>query len=200
MCPGHGDELTQILGDLQGTDRGDAAAAILPEVYAELRSLSEAYLRSERSDHTLQATALVHEAYVRLARSKGSGWQNRVHFFRAAAKTMRRILINHARGQNAVKRGGGERPVALEEATVALPERDVDLVALDEALNDLAALDPQKARVVELRFFGGCSIEQTAETLGVSAATVVRDWRFARAWLQDALEPSDDWEKPNFTE
>ena len=176
-------EITQILADLESTDQATAFAKLLPLVYEELRALSEGYLRHERSDHTLQATALVHEAYVHLAGRQDAKWENRAHFFRVAAKVMRRILINHALARKASKRGGGRAGVALEEVTAVLPDMNVDLIDVHESLELLARQDRQKARVVELRFFGGCTIEETAEALDISTATVERDWRFARAWL-----------------
>jgi len=180
-------EITQALADLDSTDQATALAKLLPLVYAELRALSEGYLRSERLDHTLQATALVHEAYVRLAGAEHAKWQNRAHFFRVAAKVMRRILINHALARRAAKRGSGRPRAALEEITAIFPELNVDVLDVHEALEELAALDRDKARLVELRFFAGCTIEETAEALGRSTATVERDWRFARAWLRKRL-------------
>jgi RNA polymerase sigma-70 factor, ECF subfamily len=180
-------EITQILADLDSTDQKTAFAKLLPLVYNELRSLSEQYLRQEKPDHTLQATALVHEAYVRLAGSHGNKWESRAHFFRVAAKVMRRVLINHALARKADKRQGARQRVGLEELTAFIPEVNVDLLDLDHAMEQLAAIDRQKARVVELRFFAGCTIEETAEALEVSTATVERDWRFARAWLRSRL-------------
>ncbi len=187
MGPLQNEEVTQILNDLESTDQATAFAKLLPLVYTELRALSEGYLRHERADHTLQATALVHEAYVRLAGQRGAKWENRAHFFRVAAKVMRRILINHALARRAAKRGHGRSPASLGEITVFLPELDVDLLDLHDALEHLAERDRQKARVVELRFFAGCTIEETAEALDISTATVERDWRFARAWLRSRL-------------
>jgi len=179
--------ITQILSDLESTDQDTAFAKLLPLVYAELRALSEGYLRHERPDHTLQATALVHEAYVRLAGQRGGKWENRAHFFRVAAKVMRRILINHALARRAAKRGRAQGRVALDEAAVLLPDPNVDVLDVHEALEKLAALDREKARVVELRFFAGCTIEEAAEALDISTATVERHWRFARAWLRKHL-------------
>jgi RNA polymerase sigma factor (TIGR02999 family) len=180
-------EITQILNDLESTDQATAFARLLPLVYTELRALSERYLRQERPDHTLQATALVHEAYVRLAGHSGAKWDNRAHFFRVAAKVMRRILINHALARRAAKRGSGQSRVALDEVAVFLPDSAVDVLDLHDALEELAIQDRQKARVVELRFFAGCTIDETAEALGISTATVERDWRFARAWLRKRI-------------
>lgn len=180
-------EITQILAELSSGKGDTAVERLLPLVYAELRALSRQYLHHERPDHTLQATALVHEAYVRLAGGNGHNWTDRTHFFRVAAKTMRRILINHAKEHKAQKRGGGERCVKLQETAVMLPECDVDVEALDEALARLAAFDGDKAQVVELRFFAGCTIDESAEVMKVSTATVERHWRFARAWLRAEL-------------
>lgn len=155
----------------------------MPMVYGELHRLARRYLRRERSDHTLQSTALVHEAYLRLVDQKGVQWQNRAHFFAVAAQMIRRILVDHARTHNAEKRGGGACKLALDEAIAVPQRRDLNLVALDEAIDGLAAIDPQQGRIVELRFFGGLSIEETAEVLSISPATVKRDWAVAKAWL-----------------
>jgi RNA polymerase sigma factor (TIGR02999 family) len=166
--------------------QGDQGAreALIPLVYDELRRLARRYLRRERPDHTLQSAALVNEAYLRLIRQDQPQWQNRAHFFGVAAQLMRHILVDHARNRAAAKRGAGAPRLTLDP-DVALPQaRDVDLVALDDALNQLAALDPQQSRLVELRFFGGLSIEETSVVLGVSPATVKREWATARAWLQ----------------
>ncbi len=182
-------DITRLLNDLGDTDQ-DEISVVLPLLYDELRGLSASYLRQERPDHTLQATALVNEAYVRLADGKSGPFKSRAHFFRAAAKTMRHILINHAEMKNAEKRGGGRRALSLEEATVALPGRSSDVLAIDEALTRLAAEDPQKSQIVEMRFFAGCTMEEIAESLGVSLSTVERDWRFARAWLRHELSAS----------
>lgn len=180
------DEITQILAELDSTDH-EAMAKLLPLVYSELRALSASHLRSERPDHTLQPTALVHEAYIRLVGSNPVHCQNRAHFFRLAAKTMRRILINHAEQHRARKRGGGKRSESLTQVQPATGGDPVDVLALNEALADLAKIGKQKARIVELRYFAGCTIDETAETLGISTATVERDWRFARAWLRNQL-------------
>ncbi len=165
-------------------------AALVTIVYDELHALASAYLRSERTGHTLQTTALVHEAWLRLS-GRDARFDNRAHFFRAAALTMRRILLDHAERRRAQKRGGGRRGLALEEqADVAARTGgdSLDLLALNDALEHLAALDERKAQVIELRFFGGCSIEETAEALGLSTATVEREWRFARAWRRNAMK------------
>jgi len=174
-------EVTQLL---QGVRDGDerAISRLMPLVYGELRRLAGRYMRDERGNHTLQPTALVHEAYLRLVDQKGVKWQGRAHFMGVAAQMMRRILVDHARGHARVKRGGAQIRVPLEEAMV-LPENDGQLLALDEALKRLSEIDPRQSRIVELRFFGGLSVEETAEVLGVSPKTVKRDWSVARAWL-----------------
>ncbi len=159
----------------------------MPLVYDELRRLARYYLSRERSDHTLQSTALVHEAYLRLAGENAPQWQNRAHFFGIAAHIMRQILVEHARGRSAAKRGGGACRLTLDDA-IALPRQlDVDVVALDKALDELSEMDAQQGRIVELRFFGGLTIEDTSEVLGISPATVKRDWVTARAWLYRAM-------------
>lgn len=177
---------------LRELDNGEADAAaisrLLPHVYDELRQLAAGCLNSRRDDHTLRATALVHEAYLRLAGSDGPAWKDRAHFFRAAAKTMRHILIDYFRRQAAEKRGGGERAVRLTETAFLLDDSEAEILEVDDALQRLSSLSPEKARVVELRIFGGCTIEETAEALGISTATVERDWRFARAWLKSQLD------------
>lgn len=164
---------------------GDASAfeALIPLVYDEMRRIAASYLRNERSGHTLQPTALAHEACLRLIDQRSVSWQNRAHFLGIAAQAMRRILADHARRHGALKRGGGAQRVALEDQEIAASPRGVEIQELDTALEDLARLEPRQARVVELRFFGGLSIEEAAEVLGVSPATVKRDWLVARAWL-----------------
>jgi RNA polymerase sigma factor (TIGR02999 family) len=168
---------------------GDQAAleALAPLVYEELRRLAHHYMGGERSGHILQTSALVNEAYVRLIDWKNVRWQNRAHFFGVSAQLMRRILVDYARSRGYQKRGGGIDALALDEAAPVSKERGADLVALDEALIALAELDPRQSSVVELRFFGGLSNEEAAEVLGVSTATVRRDWGFARAWLYREL-------------
>jgi RNA polymerase sigma factor (TIGR02999 family) len=155
----------------------------MPLVYAELRRLAAVYLQRERAGHTLQPTALVHEAYMRLIDQSRIPWQNRAHFVGVAAQMLRRVLVDHARARQTVKRGAGGIALSLKEELAAGPERDLDLVALDEALGELERIDQQQSRIVELRFFAGVSIEETAESLGISPATVKRDWAVARAWL-----------------
>jgi RNA polymerase sigma-70 factor (ECF subfamily) len=162
--------------------------SLLPIVYQELRRLAASYLRRERPGQTLQPTALVHEAYLRLMKDKPGRWQNRAHFCAIAAHSMRQILIERARARGAQKRGGARHRVTLDEALVAGGERSIDLVALDEALERLAAFDPEQARLVELRFFGGLTVEETAAAMNISPATVKRHWAVAWAWLARELE------------
>ena len=164
--------------------------ALLPIVYEELRRRAAAYLRRERPGQTLQPTALVHEAYLRLMKDRPDRWQNRAHFCAIAAHSMRQILIERARARHALKRGGSPPRVTLDEGLVAGEMRSIDLLALDEALGRLEGLDPEQARLVELRFFGGLTIEETAEAMGTSPATVKRHWTVARAWLARELEGS----------
>lgn len=184
-----GDDVTILLGQLaQGKD--GAASKLIPHVYNELRRLAGGYMRSERSDHTLQPTALVHEAYLKLVEQRNVNWQGRAHFFAIAAQMMRRILIDHARSHLRDKRGAGERPVPLEEALVFAPEQSLELVKLDESLKRLAQFDARQSKIVELRFFGGLTVEQTAEVLGISPKTVKRDWSMAKAWLHGDLKAS----------
>lgn len=178
-------EVTEILSELGSSVPQPVIARLLPLVYDELRALSAHYLRQERKDHTLQATALVHEAYMRLAGADGTKWKDRAHFFRVAAKTMRRVLINYAHMHKAAKRGGG--CIVLRETLAIQPDSQIGVTDLDEAIVRLAEIDQHKAQVVELRFFGGCSIEETAEVMNISTATVERHWRFARAWLRSEL-------------
>ena len=165
-----------------------ARDALLDEVYDDLRRLAHHHLRRERPGHTLQTTALVHDAYLQLVDQRDVRWQNRTHFFAIASHLIRRILVEHARRRSADKRGGGAIRVALHPEMAASQPRDIALMAMDQALEALEKLDPQQSRVVELRFFGGLTVEETAEVLGISSRTVKRDWRMARAWLQRALE------------
>ena len=182
-------DVTKLL-QLWSGGRKDALDELLPLIYAELRRLASSYLRRERRDHTLQATALVHEAFLKLVDQRAVRWQNRAHFFGIAAQAMRRILVDHARARAAGKRGDGARPVALDDAMLLTDAPDVDVLALDEALTRLAVLDPQQSRVVELRFFGGLTMDETAEVLHISPATVGRDWTLAKAWLYAELRPA----------
>jgi RNA polymerase sigma factor (TIGR02999 family) len=178
--------VTRLLVRWRQGDR-EALEALMPLVYDELRKLARHYLRRERSDHTLQSTALVHEAYLRLAGDSPPDWQNRAHFFGIAARVMRQILVEHARAREAEKRGGGACKLTLDPA-IALPQEiDIDVLALDRALSELSALDEQQAKIVELRFFAGLTIEDTSEALGISPATVKRDWVTARAWLHRSM-------------
>lgn len=162
--------------------------SLLPIVYQELRRLAASYLRRERPGQTLQPTGLVHEAYLRLMKDRPDRWQNRAHFCAIAAHSMRQILIERARARGALKRGGAQPRVTLDEALVAGGEQSIDLLALDRALEKLATLDAEQARLVELRFFGGLTVEETAEEMSISPATVKRHWTIARAWLARELE------------
>lgn len=183
-------DVTRLLREAQD-GRDGAADELVAIVYAELHGLASHYMRNERDDHTLQPTALVHEAYMRLMDQRSVSWQNRSHFFGIASQAMRRILVDHARKRRASKRHGGER-VTLDESVSAPPVQSLDVIALDSALTRLAELNERQASVVELRFFGGLDIDQTAEALGISPATVKRDWTFARAFLQREMEGSAD--------
>lgn len=180
-------ELTQMLIQLS-EGKSQVVDDILPLIYDELRSLASNYLRRERNDHTLQPTALVHEAYLKLIDQTQVKWQNRAHFFGIAANIMRRILVDHARKHTADKRGGAAEKLPLEEEILIVSEgKSAELLALDEALKNLAKIDEQKSKIVELRYFGGLSVEETAEVLGVSEITVKRHWRMAKAWLYGQL-------------
>ena len=178
-------EITRLL-EAWSNGQQSASEQLLPLVYEELRRMAKSHMMRERSDHTLQATALVHEAYVRLVDASAT-FQDRAHFYGMCAQLMRRILVDWARSRGAAKRGGELRPVQLEDALVASPGSEVDLVALDDALNALKVVDARKSRVVELRFFGGLSVEETAEVLKVSVETVARDWKLAKSWLKREL-------------
>ena len=179
--------ITRMLKDWSGGDR-EALDQLLPFVYDELHRQASRYLRRERSDHTLQTTALIHEAYLKLIDQKEVEWQNRAHFFAVAAQAMRRILVDYARTRKREKRGGDDVKLQLDEAiNVSSGEKSIDLVALDEALTRLAEFDERQARVVELRYFSGMTEEETAEVLGTSPATVRRDWNMAKAWLHSQL-------------
>jgi RNA polymerase sigma factor (TIGR02999 family) len=182
-------DVTQLLKQWSGGNR-EAFDRLVPAVYAEIRKLARSYLRRERPDHTLQATALVNEAYMRLIDQRSVNWQNRAHFFGIAAQIMRRLLVDHARMKHADKRGSGLSPVVLDEALDVAADRNLDVVALNDALTVLAELDPRQARIVELRFFGGLSIEEAAEVMQLSPATIKRELLSARAWLRRELERS----------
>ena len=179
-------EVTELLLEWQQGNTG-ALSRLTPLVYDELRRIAHRYMQRERDGHTLQTTALVNEAYLRLAGDKKFEWQNRAHFFAVMAQVMRHVLIDHARRRHYGKRGADALQVPLEDATVMTMERASELIALDEALYELLKLDPRKARVVELRYFGGLSIEETADVLEISPMTVRRDWRAAKAWLYRAV-------------
>jgi len=174
-------EVSKLLRAWSNGDQG-ALERLTPIVYDELRRVARRYLRRERAGHSLQATALVNEAYMRLVDCEGMQWKDRAHFFAVSSKLMRRILVEHSRRQN-LKRGGDVEKVSLDEAAVVGGGRTTDLVALDDAMNALARRDPRKVQVVEMRFFAGLSVEETAEVLKVSGVTVMRDWRVAKAWL-----------------
>jgi RNA polymerase sigma-70 factor (ECF subfamily) len=182
-------DVTVLLAELQKGDP-DAASKLIQLVYNELRRLAGHYMRQERPDHTLQATALVHEAYLKLINQRSVDWQGKAHFFGIAAQLMRRILIDHARGHLREKRGGAQQALPLDEMLVFSPEQSRELINLDEALERLAKLDARQSRIVELRFFGGLSNEETAEFLGISSKTVKRDWTLAKAWLHGELKRS----------
>ena len=182
--------ITELLINWRQGDQG-AREDLIPVIYGELRRIARNYLRRERPDHTLQSGALVHEAYLRLSGERSPEWKNRAHFFGVAAQVMRHILVDHARNRAATKRGGGAPRLALDPG-MALPQtRDLDLLHLDDALNRLAEFDARQCRLIELRFFGGLSIVETATALNVSAATVKREWATARAWLQREMQSKD---------
>jgi RNA polymerase sigma factor (TIGR02999 family) len=182
-------DVTQLLQAL-GVSDPSVVPQVLPLVYDELRRLAAHYLRRERPDHTLQPTALVHEAYVRLAAQDRVHWRNRAHFVGVAAQLMRRVLVDHARADQAAKRGGQDTRVPIDDADAPYEAVSVDILALDEALTKLGILDPRQARIVELRYFGGLSVEEVAELLSLSPATIKREWRMARAWIHRALRPN----------
>lgn len=175
-------QVTQLLLDWGNGDKA-ALDKLVPVVYQELRRLAAYYMRRERPGHTLQTSALVNEAYMRLIDYSQMRWQSRAHFFAVAAQAMRRILVEHARKRHFAKRGGGAVKVSFDEAAIVSQEQAADLVALDDALTSLEAMDERKARIVELRYIGGLNIEETAEVLDISPATVQREWRAAKAWL-----------------
>lgn len=176
-------QITQLLKSWSQGDQG-AIEELIPLVYAELHRLAQRYMSDERPGHTLQATALVNEVWLRLADSDPQNWDGRTHFFAVCAQVMRRILVDWARSRQASKRGNDIAPLQLDEAQAAAPQSGVDLVAIDDALTALAAVDPRKSQVVELRFFGGLSVKETAGILNVSPETVQRDWKLAKSWLR----------------
>jgi RNA polymerase sigma factor (TIGR02999 family) len=179
-------EVTQLLMDWSSGNQA-ALGRLMPLVDRELHRLAHHYMRRENAGHTLQTTALVNEAYLKHIDQRNVHWKNRAHFFALSAELMRRILVDHARSRRYAKRGGGAQRISFDEALVVSHERGADLVALDEALNKLTSIDPRKGKVVELRFFGGLSVEETAEALQISAVTVMREWSMAKAWLYNSL-------------
>jgi len=189
ISPPAADDVTRLLRAWRDGDRG-ALDRLMPRVYGELRRVAGRFLRGERPDHTLQPTALVHEAYLRFAGAERPRWRDRMHFYAVAAQVMRRILVDHARAHGAGKRGGGAPRVPLDEGIDAGVERAADLVALDDALEALAAMDARKARIVQLHHFAGLTVAETAEVLGLSVSTIVLEARLARAWLVAALRRS----------
>ncbi|MEK7832306.1 MAG: sigma-70 family RNA polymerase sigma factor [Acidobacteriota bacterium] len=184
-------DVTRLLVDWGHGDQS-ALDSLLPMIYNELRRVADGYLRRDRPGHTLQATALVNEAFLRLIDQNQINWQNRAHFFGAAANLMRQILIQHARANHAAKRGGQRQKLYLDEAGDMAQSNDLDLVALDDALRDLESIAPRQCRIVELRYFGGLSIEETGEVLSISPATVKREWTMAKAWLRHEISHRDD--------
>lgn len=193
------DDVTQILQAVSGGDER-AAARLFPLVYDQLRQLAAGQLRHERAGHTLQPTALVHEAYLRLVDQTRVQWQGRTHFLAVAASAMRRILVNHAKARDRLKRGGegrDQRRVPLDDVVDSLTKRGTDLEALDEALRRLSGLDPQQARIVEMRFFGGMTVDEVARVLSISPRSVHREWAMARAWLRGELERGDKRCRPS---
>jgi RNA polymerase sigma factor (TIGR02999 family) len=175
-------EITQLLTKWSSGDKA-ALDELIPLVYPELRRLARAYMRREDTGHTLQTSALINEAYLRLVNQQDVEWQNRAHFYAVAAQVMRHILVDHARKYRYAKRGGGAEHVALDELAVVCDERATELIALDDALNRLATLDQRKSQIVELRFFGGLTVEETAEVMKLAPITIMREWRAAKAWL-----------------
>lgn len=186
----HTGEITRLLAACRNGDR-DAVERLFPLVYDELRRIARSQFRSESPGHTLQPTALVHEAYLKLVGGDGAEWQSRAHFFAFASQVMRHVLVDHARSRKRRKRGGGVVKVSLDPSLDAIGEADVDMVALDDALQDLARLSERQAKVVELRYFGGLTIEEIAETLAVTPSVVRKEWTLARAWLRGELDRTE---------
>ncbi len=186
-------DITLLLHAAASGERRDLDA-LMAAIYQDMRRLAMSHMSGERRDHTLSPTALVHEAYVKFIDQRNTDWKNRLHFFSVAARIIRRILIDHAREKHALKRGGvgNVTLISIAEQSIAAPARDVDLLALDEAMLELASLDEQQARIVELRYFGGCSIEEIAELLSIGKRTVDREWQVARAWLFDRLREHEE--------
>lgn len=191
MASGASEEDITLLLERWGSGEDGAADALFPVLYDELRRIAAAFARRERTGHTLQATAIVHEAYVRLVEQRGMAWRSRGHFLGLVARVMRRVLVDYARERARVKRGGKAEKVTLAEAAALAGGDDPDLVALDDALRGLAAVDPRLVTIVELRFFAGLTIDETARHLGISPMTVSRDWRRAKAWLYEELQPHE---------
>ena len=189
-------DITALLVDWNNGDKS-AMDRLLPLVEKELHRLAHSYMRREDPNHTLQTTALINETYLRLVDQRKVQWQNRAHFFGIAAQIMRRVLLNYARDQNRLKRGGKAIHVSLSEALIVPGEKDREIIALDDALNRLEAIDERKAKVVELRFFGGLTVEEVAEVLNVSTVTVLRDWAFAKAWLAREMQHGQEQSRPN---
>jgi RNA polymerase sigma factor (TIGR02999 family) len=185
------EEVTELLSQL-ALGNHSVESRLIPLVYAEMRRIAQRYMRQERKNHTLQATALVHEAYIKLIDQHSVNWENRAQFFGIAANVMRRILVDHARTRDSQKRGGGAGEISLDEALVYSPERSSALLELDAALDRLAAQDPRQAKIIEMRFFTGLSVEEVAEVLGVSPKTIKRDWSMAKAWLHRELRAAYD--------
>lgn len=182
--------ITLLLHAAASGERG-SVDALMTAIYDDLRRLAAHHMGGERRNHTLQPTALAHEAYVRLIDQRNTDWKDRLHFFAVASRIIRRILIDHARANEAGKRGGDRTLISLDDRDIAGPAQDIDLLALDEALNELAEIDPQQSRIVELRYFGGCTVEEVAELLQIGKRTVDRDWQAAKAWLLLRLEGDD---------
>jgi RNA polymerase sigma factor (TIGR02999 family) len=183
--------VTQLLEQWNSGDR-EALDKLMPLIYEELRKMAKRYMSQQNPGHTLQTTALIHEAYLRLVKPKAKHFQNRAHFFGVAAQAMRHILVDYARTRNTAKRGGGSRPISLEEAALVSAERAAEFVAFDDALKELEELSKRQSRVVELRYFGGLTVEETARVLEVSPETVMRDWTMAKTWLHRALRPESE--------
>jgi RNA polymerase sigma factor (TIGR02999 family) len=187
MSAGH--SVTQLLDRWNHGDR-EALDKLMPLIYDELRKMARRYMGQQNPGHTLQTTALIHEAYLRMVKQKDKHFENRAHFFGVAAQAMRHILVDYARARQTAKRGGGARPISLEEAALVTQERAAELVAFDDALKDLEKLSKRQSRIVELRYFGGLSVEETATVMEVSSDTVMRDWSMAKTWLHRALQSS----------
>ena len=183
--------VTQLLEQWNSGDR-EALDQLMPLIYGELRKMAKRYMNQQNPGHTLQTTALIHEAYLRMVKQKEKHFENRAHFFGVAAQAMRHILVDYARARGTGKRGGGVRPISLEEAALVTQERAAELVAFDDALKELEKLSTRQSRVVELRYFGGLTVEETAMVLEVSSDTVMRDWSMAKTWLHRALSPASE--------